>query len=364
MTQDEFFKLVTDGEIAELQAAVAGGINVNAQDAYGRTALHHGAKEGNAETINALLAASAEVSAKDKEGRTPLHLANSMSAAILMKHRADFLSLDNQGNSPLHTAAESDAAFCRLIVDAGMIVDGRNNCGLTPLHFAALQGKRTVAEFLLSKGADVNAKTLADYQYKWTYVGPDVLGMERRVARGSTPLDISQAEHQRNKWVTSNHKAFSDFLVGKGALAKSKASVWRLAFLPVTLVCFPLFAWGLILLDARMRGWTRLAHRFAATRPPAGVLKRHQDGFVGRIGLLKLKSMLTAAASEEGLYLAMPSWLSAGHPPLLIPWSEMRVAYTRPGLEGQVIGLRIGEPEIGLITLRAGLADEVTKRIK
>ena len=42
---------------------------------------------------------------------------------------------------------------------AGVDVNAKNKVGGTPLHFAALEGRKEVVELLIAKGADVNVKT-------------------------------------------------------------------------------------------------------------------------------------------------------------------------------------------------------------
>ena len=37
-------------------------------------------------------------------------------------------------------------------------MNAKNQWGLTPLHFAAFPGQKEIAELLIAKGADVNAK--------------------------------------------------------------------------------------------------------------------------------------------------------------------------------------------------------------
>ncbi len=66
---------------------------------------------------------------------------------------------DSYGNTPLHEAAKygcSDVAELLLAKDAE--VDARNNLSMTPLHWAVSNGHVDVAKLLLQNKADVNAK--------------------------------------------------------------------------------------------------------------------------------------------------------------------------------------------------------------
>jgi glyoxylase-like metal-dependent hydrolase (beta-lactamase superfamily II) len=84
-------------------------------------------------------------------------------------------------------SATGNLARVRTLVEAdAQAANSRNPGGLTPLHMAALYGQRAVAEFLISKGADVNA-----------------------VAKHSgTPLDIASE---------SGREAFVTWLQSRGA---------------------------------------------------------------------------------------------------------------------------------------------------
>lgn len=357
-------KAITSRDLAAVESALANGADIKAKDAYGRTALHVAAKDSTAEIVALLIAKGADVNAQDAKGHAPLHLANSETAKPLVANRANVIALDHDGTSPLHTAAEEgNVALMQLLFDAGMkVTDARNNAGLTPLHFAALQGKIESAKFLLDHGADVNAKTLADYTYLWIYVDPSVLGMEQKVPLASTPLSIACREHARNKWTTQRYNDLAAFLVSKGAIEPPSARR-ALVLLPFAVVTFIALMALFLHLDARMRGWTPLAEKFSATTTPSSTTR--QDVFVGTWGLAKAKNLAHTAATDQGLYLAMPTLLRPGHPPLLIPWAELHLDSAKPGIvTDKVVTLHVGKPSITTITLRGDIANEVEKRLK
>jgi hypothetical protein len=360
--QTQLLKGIQDRDVAAVRAALEKGADPNRPGEFGRTPLHEAAKES-AEAVELLLAGGAKPNPLDGDGRTPLHLAYSDSAAALLRHKADFLILDKKGNSALHTAAEADARMCRLLVEAGIPVDARNNSGLTPLHFAALQANKSAADYLLSKGADINAQTLASYSYKWTYVGWDVLGMEEAVPARSSALTIARAKHRRSKWTTQRYDEFAKFLLSRGAIERrlGGAPRWLLVASPLA---FAGFFWGLFHLDAKLRGWDDLAEHFPARVTPTAGIRTDQDGAVGRIGTLQLKKMLRAAATPDGLYLAMPRWVLAAHPPLLIPWSRLQLESCTTGpAGGQWLQLKVAAPVTGRITLRGGIATSVLEKV-
>jgi len=136
----------------------------------------------------------------------------------------------------------------------------------------------------------------------------------------------------------------------------------KLASLPLSFLTLVVVMMGLLHLDASMTGWKSLASRYSAKGEPANV-KRSQDADVGTIGLVRVKSLYRTAATDEGLYLAMPGIVSAGHTPLLVPWSELKVTNDSNTLGTRVLVLEAGEPSAGKITIRGGIVGDVATRV-
>jgi hypothetical protein len=330
----------------------------------GGTLLHRAAEKSHPEMIRMLLERGMNIEATDALGRTPLHRAHSLTARALIDAGANWLALDSLGNSPLHYAAEQAGSFCQLFVEKGMPVDARNNAGLSPLHFAVLYGEKTSLEYLLDRGADVNAKTLAPYDYLPWWFDPES-NRPQRVDAGRTPLDIARMLHRENKWSSGRHRAIVEMLEGRGGVASVSRQPFtpsRLVFLLISIASLVVMLWGLLLLDGRITGWHALAGRYAAPVTPADV-RTNQDGGVGRIGLLRIKSLYRAAATDDGLYLAVPGLLRAGHPPLLIPWTDLTIVSDKTMLGIEVLELRAPDADGELIVLRGGIAPEVRQRL-
>jgi len=182
-----------EGLLDQVKALVAGGADVNEQNAHGITALELAAQQGHSEVLRfllnngadarlrnryghgplfhavcrgdrpaaeLLLARGADVRAVDTDGQTLLHRAGSPTVAeFLLGKGLDLAAADKDGRTPLHTAAQFGRKdVVALLLEKGGDVNTPSRHGRTPLHWAAIGGDGAVAEFLLSKGAKVNAR--------------------------------------------------------------------------------------------------------------------------------------------------------------------------------------------------------------
>jgi len=86
---------------------------------------------------------------------------------------------------------------------------------------------------------------------------------------------------------------------------------------------FMVTIWILALLTiSRLSGWARLAERYStAAEPETGVMRmvRAQWGTIMITG-----NIYTIACNKGGLYLAVLFPFRLGHPPLLIPWHDIK----------------------------------------
>ena len=114
-------------EVDAAQKILDDGLNVNAANKYGETALMLGAHHP--EMVTLLLKAGAQVNLRSKRGATPL-----------MYSMLDY----------------RDGA--KLLIAAGADVNAKANNGMTALMMAAYDGRVDKVKMLVQAGADVNAK--------------------------------------------------------------------------------------------------------------------------------------------------------------------------------------------------------------
>ena len=154
------------GDRAEVLSMIKQGIDVNAPQGDGVTALHWAARHGDAELVSKLLAAGANARAVTTFGSyTPLHLAAEQGAAgvvqALLRAGAPVDARTNTGATALMLAAGAgDSAAVTTLVDAGADVNARETDRLqTPLIFAVAHNRLDAMKALLARGADPNAAT-------------------------------------------------------------------------------------------------------------------------------------------------------------------------------------------------------------
>ena len=174
------------------------GIDVNATQPDGATALHWAAYSNVDRTADLLIRAGADVNAKNELGATPLWLAaNEGNAGMierLLKAGADPNVALSGGETPLMSAARTGMTDAvRLLLVHGANVNAAERArGQTALMWAAARAHDDVVRVLLEVGADVHARS--NVRHRWVNTGRasevgDTDGTPVEEARGGfTPL--------------------------------------------------------------------------------------------------------------------------------------------------------------------------------
>ena len=87
-------------------------------------------------------------------------------------------------------------------------------------------------------------------------------------------------------------------------------------------VVFPLMWGGVVGPISLIGGWSSLARRFRYDSPPPG--GRRRSSLSACVGWSNYKFTLNVTTANEGLYLTVHPLFRPFHPPLLIPWAEVR----------------------------------------
>jgi len=130
------------------------GADVNAQDIYGNTPLHHVWGPDIDAAVKLLIDNGARVDIRDNEGDTALHniagTGNVDSVRLLLSKRADINARNNSQATPfLSAAGHGSPAVLKLLIDNGARIDIKDDKGNTPLHNIACTDNIDFARLLL-----------------------------------------------------------------------------------------------------------------------------------------------------------------------------------------------------------------------
>lgn len=154
-----------NGDGATVLALLDDGVDVNAPQGDGATALHWAVHLSDRETTDALIEAGANVNAVNDIGVTPLWLAclngDAPSADRLLAAGASVNVVLPSGETALMTAARTgNVDVVRLLLARGADANAKEGSqGQTALMWAVAQGHSDVVKTLIESGADVHALT-------------------------------------------------------------------------------------------------------------------------------------------------------------------------------------------------------------
>ena len=136
--------------------------------------LLEASRNGETGTVRELLEAGTDPNATRDDGWTPLMLAamngNEEIIDLLLSHKAD----PNKGETEYGTAVATAAVtpvveekvslqILRKLLDGGADVDSQNGVGMTPLFYAAREGKPEVVKMLVKSGANINHQDVRNW---------------------------------------------------------------------------------------------------------------------------------------------------------------------------------------------------------
>lgn len=138
--------------------------SVDAQDMQGETPLHHALVQRSPAMVAFLIAHGADVNRRDRDGWTPLMTAaycdDADDVKALTARGADPNAASRQNLTPLGIAAQYGKDKAAIALVAAGADPGRpiGEAAYTPLMLASANDARDLAQALIGKGADVNAR--------------------------------------------------------------------------------------------------------------------------------------------------------------------------------------------------------------
>ena len=150
-----------------VRTLLAEGVDVNAPQSDGATALHWAAYRDDVDTAALLIEAGANVNTANELGATPLWLAADNGSPTMIERLLDAGANPNvalpEGETPVMTASRTgNADAVRLLLAHGAAINvSEHSRGQTALMWAVAQGHHAVVATLLEHSADVAARSKA-----------------------------------------------------------------------------------------------------------------------------------------------------------------------------------------------------------
>jgi len=175
------------------------GVDVNAPQVDGMTALHWAAYHDDTEIAGLLVRSGADVNAANRYGVTPLFLASTNAnvelVTLLLASGADVSAVLRGGETSLMTAARTgspDAVVALLASGADPNV--KESREQTALMWAAAEGHTSIVESLVEAGADVHAKLRSGFTPMFFSVREGHIGVSRALLKAG--VDVNEVLHR------------------------------------------------------------------------------------------------------------------------------------------------------------------------
>ena len=157
--QSEFFKAVVNDNKSRVEELLNFGVDPNAQEQFGVTALIHVSMNGQLEIARLLLEHGAKLDIQSRVGTTALINASRFNhkdiVRLLLEHGADPNIQDNKGNTALIIASnEGHDKIIQMLLGTNVDLNIRDKFENTALILASFHGYDDIVRILLVAGAD------------------------------------------------------------------------------------------------------------------------------------------------------------------------------------------------------------------
>lgn len=158
---EAFIQAAGSGDLPAVSSALQQGINVNAKDANGTTAIQKASRYNKHQMVDYLIKNGADVTLADRQGFDALLMASSFGQddviRILVANKVELNTLNDKGLFPLLLAVDGDyAATVRLLLHSGARPNLTNTNGTSALMYACAKNSKDAVTALLELGADPN----------------------------------------------------------------------------------------------------------------------------------------------------------------------------------------------------------------
>jgi len=151
-------KAVNSGRVADVQAAIARGEDVNRRDDDGNTPLILAAKHGDLEITMTLVSKGADLKAKNKDGDDAL-----LALTNYTMVSSPSVTKGSAVSEPIGITTQGHMLTAEYLIQQGVNVNAKNNDGNTVLILAVQLNKKALVGLYLNNGAYVNASNKQGY---------------------------------------------------------------------------------------------------------------------------------------------------------------------------------------------------------
>lgn len=158
------FRAARCGDLDKLRRCIDRGVDLNALDRRGRTAMQEAIIDGHSEFVAEMIKNAANLDVEDVWGKTPamhaIHEDEAGRLRVLAEAGANLELRDKGGKTQVALSIEQDREEClSVLIEHGADLNGKSSDGTTPLMVAASRFEENIhiVDALLQVGADPNS---------------------------------------------------------------------------------------------------------------------------------------------------------------------------------------------------------------